>query len=327
MSDISEKVKAAESALNNIASDLDRQKELSGIFRASSLGRAMACPKWGWLETFGTVEEDSVEKLRRFREGHQQEKLMRADVNVVDNEYIQRLEQPARRYWTLNPPLTGEIDDVLSVGGEPFIADYKSCSSAMFRSLRHTSRVSELLSSPFFWIRDYYYSLHGYYVLLGIPNLLVIFKDKESGAYKLIWDDVDENTVSFLLARLEKLESYDEAPEPIWCNACDDCPLVKQCFPGNRQMESLEKIDDPEIIADVERHEELKPMKSEYDKLHRKLNAILKGQGKVRVGKKWLYNPRCYNRTIYNVPKDIKEKYADKIEIEAMNFDNMMEPL
>ena len=71
----------------------------------------------------------------------------------------------------------------------------------------------------------------------------------------------------------------------------------------------VEILNDDKIAEMLDRMDELKPFVDEYKQIDDELKRILEGKEKVLIGN-WMITGKWVERKSYDVPAELKEKYA-----------------
>lgn len=146
------------------------------------------------------------------------------------------------------------------------------------------------------------------------------------GRWKLLPLALDYGTCEWLLQRLERVYAAiktkvlpDRIPYDV--QICGKCAFAVNCLPDvlNRAADMINNAD---LEADIERHEEIKPLASEYDHLHEKIKETFKGIEKATVGMRFLVQNIPSARTTYELPveiakqiEDLKKEHASKVPV------------
>lgn len=112
--------------------------------------------------------------------------------------------------------------------------------------------------------------------------------------------DYVERTLQRMEAAFEAKKS-GQAPEriPYDHKLCGSCAFNAICLPTT-VIEGGETLNDPDVEARIARHEELKPMASEYDDLHDSLKEFFAGKPAVTVGGRFIIHPKKTARQSYD---------------------------
>ena len=252
--------------------------------------------------------------LLRMLEGQKQEGLIRAEMQGAGLTLMPTKNQPMIDK-KLN--LMGECDDILKdkkVYSEPAVLDYKSASAAMFRRIRQCDDVYALISMKQTWCRGYAWQMQGYHHLYNLNYGQLIFKNKDSAELHIIETERDKHFIDSIKTGLTEINIAVEKkaiPEAVWIDECRSCEFCQYDFPTvPDDADKLERIDDPEIIAMVEEHQELKDVAKRWKQLDKDIKAL--SDSNVRIGNH-LLNVSKFNTTTYNVPEEVKIEYKTTV--------------
>lgn len=254
-------------------------------------------------------EPKTIEDLRRLEEGNRQEVLMREEM-IQSGFNLKR----ADRMENKDLQLTGEVEDLLSVNGDTFPLDFKSCSTYMFKKIRKCNSALELANANEVWVRHYPSQMLLYDYMYGHDCGLLFFKDKDRGEKHIVPVPVDKTYTQEIIYGLEQVNEYvakGKAPKAKYiddCRWCGFCNTV--CFPGDEKpTKDVVKISDAELELKLKRREELKSLSKEYDALDKDVKDQLRGSNCI-VGE-FQVSSTDYEATIFKVPKEVKEEYKD----------------
>jgi hypothetical protein len=154
------------------------------------------------------------------------------------------------------------------------------------------------------------------------------------GSWKLLPLTLDLGECEALLQRLERVHEAIKRKEhltriPYDQSICGKCPFSVECL-HDITNKAADLIDNPALEADVSRHEELKPLASEYDGLHDKLKETFKGVEKAMIGTRWMVLSVPSQRTTYDLPPEaeeeiaaIKKAHARKVPVTRMVIEDL----
>lgn len=201
---------------------------------------------------------------------------------------------------------TGKIDGFISWEGRKFPTEIKSMHPALFDQIRD---VRDFQKKPH--LRRYPRQLMLYMYGQGQEFGIFIITNG-LGAWKLVPLVLDFGECEALLQKLERVHEALKKKEHLGRisydpTVCGKCPFAVQCLPDivNR---APDVIDNPALEADLARHEDLKPLASEYDHLHEKLKATFAQVEKAVVGTRWMVLTVPSKRTVYELPEDVEEQ-------------------
>lgn len=203
--------------------------------------------------------------------------------------------------------ITGTVDGKVLIDGEAIPFEVKSCSQFVFDKL---NSVEDMKNGKYGYLRKYPTQLNLYLLMDNKNKGVFIFKNKQTGAYKEIWMNLDWNLGEDALKRAEAVNAHVAAgtlPDPInedmWCN---ECPYAHICLPEQTGKEV--EIDTGELAAVLDRMEVLKAAVTEYDELDAKVKKMVEGREKVLAGN-WYISGKWMDRKSYDIPADLKAQY------------------
>ncbi len=191
--------------------------------------------------------------------------------------------------------LSGKCDGKVLIERARYPFDYKTVSQFVFPRL---NTVQDFMDSPFHrkWVHQLWSYLigHGHETgFLWLDNLI--------GEWKFIEISLDYGAMEELIQRCETVmdavaairaggKEEDRLPpyhmDPMVCQTC--WAKNKFCFPG-QQYGGVGFCTDPEkvavVSAELDRHQEIKPLYREYDRLHNRLKERFRDtEGQTVIG-------------------------------------------
>lgn len=210
--------------------------------------------------------------------------------NVMENAILrdiqdagfQVIEQQRAFSWP-EYQITGHLDAKVVVNGEAIPIEIKTSSPYVFKSI---NTIHDLTNGKYGYLRKYPAQLTLYCLMGNHEKGIFLFKDKSSGAMKEIEMPLDYELGETLLKRAEEINKHVAAgtlPDPInedmWC---DSCPFTHICLKDHIGKEV--EIDTTELATMLDRLEELKPIKSEYDEIDKQVKELVEGREKILAG-------------------------------------------
>lgn len=259
-------------------------------------------------------EPHSLGLQKIFSEGNTQERAVVEMLGHIGYDVL-----VAQQHYMDNKHLiSGHIDGRLvdRETGHSVLLEIKSCSPNRFRNIRTASTVEELEKVDSSYSPKYIDQLHVYMIGEGVEESLLLFKDKSSGDVHLIRVNLEPERAKALLEKADRINAHvkaetlpDQINDP---DLCPKCPFRTHCGPAILHA-PLMPTDDPELAEMIERHQELKPYASEYNKLDRAIKSTLKAWDglKFLVGK-YLIIGKVVKRSAYHV--DASEYTQYKIQ-------------
>lgn len=179
--------------------------------------------------------------------------------------------------------ITGTVDGKVLLGGEAIPFEVKSCSPYMFDKI---NSIEDLTKGKYLYLRKYPTQLNLYMLMDNKERGLFIFKNKQTGAYKEIWMQLDYELGEQTIRKAEEINKhvadgtlpahYDDE------SVCNDCGYRHICLPEHIGKEV--EIDTSELSEMLDRLEELKEAKLEYEKINEEIKEMVEGREKVLAG-------------------------------------------
>ena len=147
------------------------------------------------------------------------------------------------------------------------------------------------------------------------------------GRWKLLPLALDYGTCEWLLQRIERVSEAIKKkalPDriPYDQQICGKCPFSHICL-ADVINKAADMIDNKDLEDDIARHEELKPLASEFDRLHDTIKETFKDIPKAIVGTRWRIQQVPSQRTIYEIPEEIKKEYAKKVPTNRLVIEDL----
>lgn len=249
--------------------------------------------------------------LERFEEGKRQElaviaRLRSRGFQVIDQDVNGQLTiavpEKSSKEFRRGEILTGRMDGLIRWEDRWMPFEVKSLDPNRFRGIKSLEDFSR---KPLFrrYLRQMQMYLYG--------------RDEEQGLFILtdcLGHDLaipvylDYGEAEWILKHLEKAAraiKKQEYPDRIPYDQalCGPCPFAHICLNDviNRPAEMIEN---EQLEADLARHEEIKPLASEYKELHDKLKATFDGVEKAVVGTRFLVQSVPSQRMVYDLPAE-----------------------
>ena len=206
---------------------------------------------------------------------------------------IRIIEQQRSFEWR-EYQITGHVDGLVQMNGGAYPIEIKSMSPFVFDSIQD---ITSLTKGKYAYLRRYPTQLNLYMLMKGIDKAVFLFKNKSTGAYKEVWMDLDYELGEDTLKRAEAINKHVAAgtlPERIADDSqCEDCPFVHICLPDHTGAEV--EIDTGELAGMLDRLEELKPYKAEYEEIDGEIKKAVEGREKILAGD-WLVTGKWQER-------------------------------
>jgi len=211
--------------------------------------------------------------------------------------------------------LSGHIDAKIKINGELWPLEIKTCSPNIFRTIKNIS-IQDMTKSKFHWIRNYPAQMMLYLLMDGKEKGIILFKNKLTGQLneKIVY--LDYEYTEEILKKLEKVNEYvvkEELPPVEPKEVCKSCGFAKtMCFPDKEYGPGFEIFTDEELILKLERWKELKESAKEFQELDSELKEIFRGKNLI-IGD-FKIESREFERTVYEIPQDVKSQYVKKMK-------------
>ena len=204
--------------------------------------------------------------------------------------------------------ITGSIDGMLILDGEAVPLEIKSASPHAFDSI---NSVEDIRRHKYPYMRRYLAQVTIYCLLTNKERAVIVFKNKVTGQLKEIWVPLDYDLGETLLKRAEAINAHVAAgtvPDPISYDEmlCGDCPYGHICLPEHIGTEV--EIDDGELAGMLDRLDQLKEAKKEFEEIDDQVKKIVEGREKILAGS-WMVLGRWLERKSYEIPMDVKAQY------------------
>lgn len=247
--------------------------------------------------------------IARLEVGNQQERQIVNELLAMGFKVM--LSQMPVEIWGKGHILlaTGRIDGKIDFEGLKVPFEIKSMAPNIFNQVKD---IEDFQRKP--WLRKYVRQLMMYLFGNNAEQGIFICTDC-LGHWKLFVLNLDYGECEAILQRLERAATHIKAetlPDRIVYDSsiCEKCSFSHICL-ADVINKPAEMIDSPEVMEAVDRHEELKPVASEYEKLHKKLKESFKNVEKAFIGGKYLIQNIPTNRTSYELPEEVEQKIAE----------------
>jgi CRISPR/Cas system-associated exonuclease Cas4 (RecB family) len=211
---------------------------------------------------------------------------------------IKVIEQQRSFQWK-EYQITGHIDGMVLEGEEAIPLEIKSCSPFVFKAI---NTIDDLKNGKYAYLRKYPTQLNLYLLMDNKPRGLFLFKDKTSGAIKEIPMEIDWALGEETLKRAEAINAHVAAgtlPDPInddlWCGGCAYAHI---CLPDHIGKEV--EIDTGGLAIILDRLDELKAARKEYDELDEIVKNAVEGKEKLLAGN-WFISGKWVERKGFTV--------------------------
>jgi len=236
-----------------------------------------------------------------FDEGKLQEKAVLRLLEEAGFEIV----ETQRPFENKELKLVGHIDATIRVNTKNFPIEIKSMNPYFFESL-HV--VKDFLNHKYAHIRKIPYQLQAYLMLSKHKEAVLLLKNRSTGELKeiVVTEDgkmqneicVKCQVINDLVEKQVAPEFHEEFDESI----CSMCRFAHICLPDIKRKNELKIIEDEELIALLEKREQLKPFHDEYLEVDKILSKKLEGIEKAIIGD-FIITGKWINRKAYRVPE------------------------
>jgi CRISPR/Cas system-associated exonuclease Cas4 (RecB family) len=179
--------------------------------------------------------------------------------------------------------ITGTVDGKILIDGEAVPFEVKSCSPFVYDKI---NSIDDLKNGKYHYLRKYPGQLVLYMLMDNKDKAVFIFKNKQTGAYKEIWMELDYALGEELITRAESINRHIAAgtlPEPInddmWC---DDCGYAHICLPERVGKEP--EIDDSDLADLLLEMDALSAQVARHKEISDEVRERVKGREKIVCG-------------------------------------------
>ena len=242
--------------------------------RASSVGNT--CKRYHYMSIKNWREKPIHDYMLQsiFDEGNYHETLVIQELQNMGFE-IMHQQRPIQ---IDKPLITGHIDGILRHNEIDYPFDVKTMSPWAFDSV---NSAEDLMFSKKVYQRQYPAQLQLYLLMSGNEHGCFIMKNKVTGELKAIWMQIDYDYLEPILKRAEAVyeDLKNETPSDR-CNdfdLCNNCDFRHICLPDIKNDPNVFVMDDMELAGMLDRREELKENRDEFEKI----DKIIKGQAVI----------------------------------------------
>lgn len=310
-----------------LATDIGRSQKREIM----SFGDVHDCDRHNW---YGMVEGDQRSKWDSFVQA-------KLDAGKARELNIKR-ELLELGY---EPLMAGEVLEIKSESGAVLARGRTDLSLSLPSNFRKTVPVEVKCMQPYMWssvmhwrdllrnswTRKYVRQLFLYMHAKGLSEGLFLIDDF-AGHWKILPVEIDE---VFLSDTLEKIKVATDArtsgvaPEriPYDHKLCGMCNFQHVCIPDIKQDPRLKVIENEQLAEMLERRSKLLDKWSEVEKINKAIKGFFKDvkDGVFTIGN-FIVTRRLSQTTKYEIPDEVKERYAKKVDQFKNDFDRFEEP-
>ena len=239
----------------------------------------------------------------KFIEDLAEDKLKRAGLKIVARDYPFRWD----KY-----DLSGKIDFICN-DPETGLKEFPVEAKGLSFDFPKFESIEDFLYSDKHYIQCYPGQLFSYMLLKSTNYGLFLTMSKITYDEKFIWAALDYEYGETLVKKCEAIKKHmteGTLPDCINNNSiCQKCNMQLACRPD--MVGQADYIDDDELVALLDRHDELKPASKEYTDLHDILKEKLK-EKKLMVSNRYLIGGYLVKKKEYTV--DASESWVMTIK-------------
>ena len=255
-------------------------------FYPSSLGHP--CDRficWSFTRSATKAKHDAVLQSI-FDEGRFHQPDIYRRLESMGFELVRESDRPTQYEVTGGGVISGRPDGrVIGFRGIRYkpalVLEAKSMSDYQWQK---TDTVEDLREAESPWTRSYFAQGQLYCFNDNLPRGVFVLKNKATGMLKLIPFELDYAYAEALLQRVERLHpmivaKVDPDPIPFTRSVCGGCGFARQCYPPKSFGEGAAYLDNPALVALLERRAQLAPAHYDYDHVDKEAKATLKHEG------------------------------------------------
>lgn len=233
---------------------------------------------WRWTRADEQLPHDPGTEAV-FQEGNVHAPHVYARLEQMGFRIVRESDRPER--WQPKPGVivSGKIDGrVIGYRSTrytpPRVLEIKTIAPHAFDQIRS---YQDIVQHRAFYIRGYATQMQIYLLLDGVSDGVFVFKNKVSGALKLIPATLDLAAAEAAIARIERLDpmvkaQQDPPPIPFDASVCGRCGFLIYCYPV-QEAEGMEVVDDGDLVELLEEHARAKTLKYAFEDLDQQVKA------------------------------------------------------
>jgi CRISPR/Cas system-associated exonuclease Cas4 (RecB family) len=212
-----------------------------------------------------------------FEEGNWTQTQVRAELWLLGMEVL----ETERNFKDARLEISGTVDGMLSIPGE---GHRSRVALEIKRCMGHAPTTqAEWSQAQGLWSR-YYAQVTIYLFLSAMERGIGLFKDAASGLWTVCPMRLDYEAAEVLVQRAERVRDAmragatpDRIPDRSECRGCPYRETV--CHPADAEVDPLLVARDADLYAQLERREELKAYRDEWEELDEKIKERFRATG------------------------------------------------
>lgn len=295
---------------------------------ASSVGhpceRFLTYSRLNWEEK----EKPELGSLYIFREGNIHEPAV---VKLLGEAGFE-VEESQRSFTWREYQITGRIDGKIKIDDKRYPLEIKTMNEHKWEKI---NSIADIKNDGAHYVRAYYDQMQVYLLMDNSDTGVILIKNKQSGRLKMIEIPLDYTYAEALLKKIERINALVEKLSKIKdaekrmagypdripdLDVCQYCAFKSTCLP-DQHFDALNLISQDEVLALLEKRELVKGNAKEFEIVNEKLKTYWQGldKGQYLIGD-FTVKISKQKRTKYNIPEEMKEKFAEEYEITMPNI-------
>ena len=290
-------IEAIETTREKALLEQAKPRERASIYASgiSECSRQMVYDVTHWKER----EMWGAKAQARMNKGNSEEDIVVRELEDLGFRIIER-QAPLSEDMRRNFGIGGRIDGKIEWEGRRIPIEIKSMNPMLFDRIDTLEDLNDYV-----WMRKYPRQMMLY--LLGHNEevgLLVL--SNLAGALKLIPVPLDYEKAEAILKRVEGVRSHIKAgtlPDRIAYDEdmCGKCAFKHVCLADIKNDPSVKWLDNPTLVAKLDRRRELEPMRKEYEAIDKDVKATFDGAGPTTVIGDYIVSRKEMTRKPYTV--------------------------
>lgn len=271
------------------------------------------CIRQGYyaIKEWDKAKLHDAELQARFNKGKQEETNLIAELVSLGYEIVEQ-QVPLDKALTERYRLSGKIDGKIKYAGHRIPFEVKSMHPMSFAKVTTIADIKD----DHFMIK-YYRQMQVYLLGHNEPAGLFFLTDC-LGHWKIIPVELNYDDAETVLQTVEAINKHvgqSSLPDriPYDPDICGFCSFAHICLPDVINEAIVQWENNPKVANMLDRLGDLKPAHKEYESLYEQVKETFKNVRLAVVGK-WTVSGKVSKRKCYEIPDDIKQKYAKSTE-------------
>lgn len=278
-----------------------------------------SCVRQGFyaIKEWDKVKLHDPELQARFNKGKQEETNLIQELVSLGYEIVEQ-QVPLEKAMVQKYRLSGKIDGKIKYGGRRIPFEVKSMHPMSFSKV---TTIADIKDDPF--MVKYYRQMQVYLLGHNEPAGLFFLTDC-LGHWKVIPVELNFDDAEQVLQTVEKINKHVDSgvvPDriPYDSEVCGFCSFAHICLPDVVNEAIVKWENNPQVAKLLARLDELKPTHKEYESLYEECKTIFKDVP-LAIVDKWTITGKLSKRKTYEIPDEIKGKYAKSADVWLMKI-------